>query len=274
MTELDEQVIAMFVEKELARRKWTLAAQPDLIPPGDSFAARVSRRVDEWQSTKRRARDEALVRDALVHEYCYLFHRAMGWNGSRAQAIALQETIDYAWPVALRRCADREVAESVILRAVNQAWARIGQCRQPGGYLAWFGRILQNEINQAFRTGERLDREISEAELPPAPEAEDAESGALDSFEAQGVQGHAAYSWIDLEASRPSLFAKIRRCLQNAHKEFVIQALFWGELQLREIAHVLRLTVVQVTQKKFYALRRMREGCPEVVQELILLMTP
>lgn len=273
MNELDDAAIAKFVEQELTRRRWILAAQPDLIPPGESFTARVIRRVNEWQVERRRSRDEGLAHDAFIHEYCHLLHQAVSRNGNRVQQMALQETINFAWPAALKRCANREMAESAILRAVNKIWMHIDRC-QPGSYLAFFGRILQNEINQELRNQRRAGREVMATDLPAEDDADELGPDALESLAAGRSQGNDAYAVIDLEESRPSLFTKLRGCLKHAHKEFVIRAVYWGELQVREIAQLLCVTATQVTQWKSRSLAIMRERCPDVVQELLLLLSP
>lgn len=271
--QLDEKTVVRMIERELARRHWKLAAEPSLFAPGDTFTMRVTQRVHFWIEERGFAKNEKCVVDAIVHEYCRLLHHAVSWNGSHAQTAALQETIDCAWPVALKRCADRDVAESAILRAVNQLWQNIDKC-DPGAYLAFFCKILLREIGQELRRRKRQNIETSEADLPRPGDQDDADADPLELFKASGWQGHAAFSLIDLEASRPSLFMKIRRCLQNAHREFIIQAHYWGELRLPQIALLLNQKVEQVTQKKFRALEHMRDHCPDVAQELILLLTP
>lgn len=271
--EIDEQGIIKIVEQELTRRGWKLAAEPSLFAPTESFIGRVLRRVPLWCAEKGRPLDEEIVRQATVHEYCHLLHRAVSWNGSRVQTIALQETIDYGWPVALKHCTQREMAESAILRAANKTWQNIDRCN-PGSYLAFFCTTLRREIGQELRGQMRRDREISEVDLSPPDQEDDRDAGALDYFEAVGWQGSTAFSQIDLKLSRRSFFHKLRRCLQNARREFVIQAQFWGEMSISKIAQTLQLTAQQVTQAKFHALRRIRNDCPEVKQELILLLTP
>ncbi len=102
--EIDEQGIIKIIEQELTRRDWKLAAEPGLFAPTESFVSRVLRRVPLWCAEKGRPLDEEIVRQAIIHEYCHLLHRAVSQSGSRVQTIALQETIDFGWPVAFKRC--------------------------------------------------------------------------------------------------------------------------------------------------------------------------
>jgi RNA polymerase sigma factor (sigma-70 family) len=277
MQELDDAAIAKFVEQELTRRKWTLATQPELIGPGESFAERVIRRVNGWQVERRRSRDETLVHDTFIHEYCHLLHQAMSRNGSRVQSIALEEMIAYAWPVALKRCADKEMTERAILRAINSAWVHIADCHEPGGFLAWFVRILQREISQEFRQRDRLAAEISEIDLSVPQQEDDIEISPLEFhalFNRTRSTDETVFAKIERQLSRDSLLDGLRRCLQHAQREFIVRARFFGELNPSEIAAHLSMTAKRVYEETHRALGHMKGNCPDVVKELLLMLAP
>jgi RNA polymerase sigma factor (sigma-70 family) len=253
--------IAEICAQELARHQWSLAAEPSLLPAGGTFAQVVAAHVADQCNREQRPLDEALVRRAVVHIYCHLLHRALSTNGTRVQGMALQETINYGWPVALQRCRDRAFAESAILHAVNKLWLNVEKC-EPGSYLAYFTTILLREIGQQWRTAGRIgNAETTEADLQRAEsalnESDDIDGAALEQFS----DAANPYHEVELAASRTKLFELLRDCLNNARRVHIIIGRYYAELNPLEIAQNLAIKVEQVYVEHHRAIERIKKCC-------------
>ena len=157
------------IGRELSRRGWTLADDPSLFGPGQSFTANVLARITEWVTQETRPLDDKLISDAVKNEYSRLLETAIGLDGSRVQNTALSEAMRYAWPHALQRCSGHEQAETAVLRAATQAWLHIDRC-YPGCFLAWFTSIIIHETANLDKQERRLaGRETSETDLSADP---------------------------------------------------------------------------------------------------------
>jgi len=266
--------IAEICAQELARRDWHLAAEPTLLPADGTFVEAVATHVADQCSREQRPLDEALVRRMIVHVYCHLLHRALSTNGSRLQSVAIQETINYGWPLALQRCRDRAFAETAILHAVNKLWLNVEKC-EPGSYLAYFTTILLREIGQQWRSTGRIDNvETTEADLLATgnepTEIDDGASAALDQF----PDSVNPYHEVELVASRITLFELLRDCLKNARRIHIIIGRFFAELNPLEIAQNLAIKVEQVHMEQHRAIKRIRKCCREsLLAELQLLLS-
>jgi RNA polymerase sigma factor (sigma-70 family) len=266
--------IAEICAQELARRDWHLAAEPTLLPAGGTFVEAVAAHVADQCSREQRQLDEALVRRAIVHIYCHLLHRALSTNGSRLQSVAIQETINYGWPLALQRCRDNALAESAILHAVNKLWLNVDKC-QPGAYLAFFTKILLREIGQEWRNSERVDRrETSESNLQRSEDAsnelDDWDSSIFDKF----TNAADAFRSIDIVESRTTLFDLLRDCLKNPKWVHILLGRFYAELNPTEIAQQLAMRVQQVYVEQHRAIDRIKRCCKEtLLVELQLLLS-
>lgn len=252
---------------ELARRGWLLAEEPALFVPGDTFVRRVAARLLLWCNEQQRLLDDALILRAIAHEYCHLLHAAVSTDGSRQQNIALQETMNYGWPIARKHRWDVTMAESAILRAVNQTWLTIHRC-EPGLYLAYFVRILLNEINQA----RRKDKSRS-SHFPPAPEpieGDDDEDATLASTW-RDLAAEADFEQLLRREAMPSLQQVLRKCLRNARQEHIILLHFFAELNPSEVAQHLQIKVQQFSVEKSRALTKIRARCLEELQRELSL---
>jgi len=266
---LDDVALEQKIQAELARRGWSLAAEPSLFAAGETFLLRVRQRTELWCVEKERPLDDALIHIAITHEYCRLLHAAVSQNSSRVQGVALQETINYAWPAALKRCSDQRTAESAILRAVTNAWLHIAKCK-PGSYLAWFTRILQREIQQEYRTQGRIQGgETTEADLPIEQDNDEIDDDRWESVREQMTTEADSAHTVEQILSRERLVTLLKKCLSNAKREFIILAEFFAELNPVEIARMLGVKVSQVHLNKFRALKRIKH-CPDVLEELRL----
>lgn len=267
----DDEELCHQILRELARRGWKLAFEPALFGPSETSCARVKRRLLEWCNRQRRLPDDALVRQATVHEYCHLLHAAVSRDDGRLQSIALNETIAYGWPLALKHYHERDLAESAILRAVHKTWLTIERC-QPGSYLAYFTSILLREIGQERRKQKPFgEHEATETDLANVQD-DDAESPLL-SFTDSAAQ--AAFDQVLNRESMPSFLQVLRDCLKNARQEHIILLHFFAELNPIEIAGQLRMKVNQYYVEKSRALNRIRECCQDdVVRELQLRLAP
>lgn len=260
------------IEQELARRAWTLADEPALLAEGETFVDRVQARLQAWHVGEQRRLTEELIRAATVHEYCHLLHAAIGRDGSRVQSIALEEAMAYAWPLALRRSRDREQAEAAILRALTQAWLHIDRC-EPGSFLAWFASIVINETRQLGNQRDRLATyEIAEADLPSESDLQGRDLSPPLNMLCQATEGEEV-SRVERILSRPALIEKLKRCLNNPRREFIIIAQFFLELNASEVARYLAVKVSTVYVEKARALQRIRERCNEFIAELRLILS-
>lgn len=260
--------------QELARRDWHLAAEPSLLPSDATFAQVVATHVADQCSAEQRLPSEELVRTAVVHVYCHFLHRALSTNGTRVQSVAIQETINYGWPLALQRCRDNTLAESAILHAVNKLWLNVDKC-QPGAYLAFFTRILLREIGQEWRKSGRIDKhETSESDLQrpeDAPnELEDWDSSGFDQF----TNATDAFRAIDIAESRTNLLDMLSDCLKNPRWVHILLGRFYAELSSTEIAQQLAMRVQQVYVEQHRAIDRIKRCCKEtLLAELQLLLS-
>jgi len=261
----DDVELRRRIEAELARHGWQLASEPVLVGPDDTFGSRVKRRLFDWCNGQRRLPDEVLVRQATVHEYCYLLHAAVGGNDGRLQSRALDETIAYGWPLALKHFQDREMAESTILRAVHKTWLTIERCL-PGSYLAYFAKILLNEINQERRRRKPIgDHETTEAELLDC-QADESDSPLLSVADPSAQM---AYDQVLKRESLDGLLKVLSDCLKNVRQEHIILLHFFAEFNPSEIAGQLRIKVNQYHVEKSRALSKIRKCCLEdVAREL------
>lgn len=261
----DDAELRRRIETELARHGWQLAAEPVLVGTNDTFNERVKRRLFEWCNGQRRLPDDALVRRAIVHEYCYLLHAAVGGDDGRLQSRAVDETIAYGWPLALKHCQDREVAESAILGAVHKTWLTIERCL-PGSYLAYYAKILLNEINQERRGQKPVgDHETTEAELLD-PQSDESDSPLLSVAD---PSAQLAYDLMLKWESLDALLKVLSDCLKNVRQEHIILLHFFAGFNPSEIAGQLRIKVNQYYVEKSRALSKIRKCCLEdVAREL------
>lgn len=255
------------VAAELARRGWLLAEEPVLFARDDTFVKRVAARLLLWCNEQQRLPDDALLMRAIVHEYCRLLHAAVSTDGSRQQNIALQETMNYGWPIARKHCTDVTMAESAILRAVNQTWLTIHRC-EPGLYLAYFARILLNEIHQA----RRKDKSLS-SHFPPAPEPieGDDEEGAAWASAWRDLAVEADFEQLLRREAMPSLQQLLSNCLKNARQEHIILLHFFAALNPSEVAQHLQIKVQQFSVEKNRALTKIRARCLDELQRELSL---
>ncbi len=264
------------IGRELSRRGWTLADDPAMFGPGQSFTANVLARITEWVTQETRPFDDKLISDAVKNEYSRLLEIAIGRDGSRVQNTALSEAMRYAWPHALQRCSSLEQAETAILRAATQAWLHIDRC-YPGCFLAWFTSIVIHETANLDKQERRLaGRETSAIDLPADPShGPDSDSSPLDA--AVRLSGYSVPS-ADIAAvqrvlARTALIDMLSACLENARREFILIAEFFLELNASEIAHHLAVKVGVIYTEKNRALERIRERCREFITELQLMLS-
>lgn len=257
---LDDEELWRRIARELARRKWRLAPEPAFFAPGDSFFARVKRRLEAWQQAQRRDADDKLVEQAVVHEYCHLLHAALCQGNGRLQNIAVDETIAYGWPLAYTHCADHQAAEAAILRAVHKVWLKIHKV-QPGSYLAYFTITLINEFKQDHR---KQKREDAHSQFDPLPDDVDYD----DETTTQPVEWSDPAAQEDFNQmlnrlSAPSLQQLLRDCLKNPRREHIILLHFFFGLNASEIAQQLQVAVARIHTEKFRALEKIKQCCAE-----------
>lgn len=267
----------VLISKTLGSRGWALADDPALFGPDDTFRNRVLARIAEWAGQEGRPLDDKLVVDALKHEYSRLLVDAIRRDGSRIQSTALTEAMRYAWPIALQRCADRDQAEAAILRAATQAWLHIDRC-YAGTFLAWFGQIVINETKALGKKERRVaEHETPETDLinPRMAEGQD-ELSPLDT--ALHLAQRAGLPEDDIReverlATRSWLIDKLRACLENARREFILIADFFLDLNASEIARHLAVKVQVVYTEKNRAIAHIRKCCADLRAELELILT-
>ena len=268
---LDDEALGRRIAGELARRKWRLASEPAFFAPGDSFHARVRRRWETWRVEQRRGPDDKLLEQAIAHEYCHLLHAALSQGNGRLQTIAVDETIAYGWPLALRHYPDRQLAEGAILRAVHKLWLNLHKA-QPGAYLAYFTQILLNEIKQDHRKQKRID-EHEQFDAEPGEPGDD--DGAACAVELDDPAAKADFERMIHRLSAPSLHQLLRDCLKNPRREHIILLHFFLGLNASEVARHLQMAVAQFYVEKSRALATLRECCPEKIRrELHSQMIP
>lgn len=268
---------ALLIDKTLSSRGWALTDDPALFSPGDTFRSRVLARVAEWAGQEKRPLDDKLVVHAVKHEYCRLLEAAIRLDGSRVQSVALTEAMRYAWPIALQRCASHDQAEAAILRAATQAWLHIDRC-YPGSFLAWFSQIVINETKDLGRKERRVaEHESVESDLTdPKSSHEQDDRSPLDV--ALFVAQQAGLPEDDIRtverlATRSWLIDKLRACLENARREFILIGHFFLDLNASEIAHHLAVTVQVVYTEKNRAIAHIRKCCAELRAELQLMLS-
>jgi len=259
-TLLDDEALWQRIARELARRKWHLASEPAFFAPGDSFHARVKQRLAGWQQAQCRGPDDKLVEQATVHEYCHLLHTALNQGDGRLQAIAVDETIVYGWPLALKHYVDRQLAEAAILRAVHKVWLNIHKV-QPGSYLAYFTKTLINECKQDHR---KQKQEDTHSQFEPLPDTVDDDNEATaHAIEWSDPSAERDFAQMLNRLSAPSLQQLLRDCLRNPRREHIILLHFFFGLNAGEIAQQLQMAVQQIYMEKFHALHRIRQCCAE-----------
>lgn len=263
------------IDKTLSSRGWVLADDPALFGPGDTFRNRVLARIAEWAGQEKRPLDDKLIVDAVKHEYSHLLEAAIHRDGSRVQSIALTEAMGYAWPIALQRCTGHDQAEAAILRAATQAWLHIDRC-YAGSFLAWFGQIVLNETKALGKK----ERRVTEHESPESdlinPLAGEGELSPLDT--ALYVAQQAGLPEDDIReverlATRSWLIDKLRACLENARREFILIGQFFLDLNASEIARHLAVKVQVVYTEKNRAIAHIRKCCADLRAELELILT-
>lgn len=276
---IDSQWLAnceRLVVQVLDNRGWVLADEPALFATGDTFHKRVLARVAEWSEQKQRPLDDALIVDAVKHEYCRLLEAAIRLDGSRVQSIALTEAMRYAWPQALKRCSSHDQAEAAILRAATQAWLHIDRC-YPGSFLAWFSQILLNETRALGRKDRRVTgHETVESDLPSPHVGEP--QGDINPIDVAmlGAQQEGSPAddirWAERLATRSWLIDKLRACLENARREFILIGQFFLDLNASEIARQLAVSVQVVYTEKNRAIAHIRKCCADLRAELLLII--
>lgn len=265
---LDDEELWRRIARELARRGWRLAAEPALFAAGDSFHARVQQRLTEWRQAQRRGPDDKLVEQAIVHEYCRLLHAALSDGSGRLQNIAVDETLAYGWPLALKHCTDRQLAEAAILRAVHKVWLNIHNV-QPGSYLAYFAITLLNEFRQNHRKQNREDAHTQVESLPDDVDYDD--EGAMQAVEWRDPAAEEDFAQLLNRLAAPSLQQLLRDCLKNPRREHIILLHFFVGLNASEIAQHLRIAVARIHTEKFRALDRIKKCCAEEVRRELTL---
>lgn len=255
--------IGHICERECARHGWKLANEPALLADGRRFEQRVRSRLNALCAELGRDADESLVCRVIQVEYGCLLHQAMSLSGHRLQNIALEETMAYGWPVALRFAPDRQAAEDALTWALNLLWQNIHRCKLDK-YFPYFIQILRNEIRQGRRKQQRIDKhEVVESDILVGEDAAD-EAGILDraAGKSDGQQND-PFAAADLDLTRDPLIDLLRNCLSNERKLHIILNKFFLQLNVSEIAAQLRMTAAQVSVETHRALQRIRRNCLE-----------
>ncbi len=155
--------------------------------------------------------------------------------------------------------------------------AFIDRC-YPGSFLAWFSQIVINETRELGRKDRQVTKhETVESALPgPATDEARGERSPLDAALYAAQQAGLPENDIrEVErlATRSWLIDKLRACLENARREFILIGHFFLDLNASEIARHLAVSVQVVYTEKNRAIARIRKCCADLRAELELILT-
>lgn len=266
------------IRSELARRRWQLADEPTL-QQGGSFENRVRQRLQEGHPGGAESLGTREIHRVITSEYCLLLHRALQSNG-RIVTRAMSELFEYGRPVAQNRCGHLDLAEEALNQAVHNLWRKVDSIKEPVTLLAYFARILENEINRGLKKIGRTQKiEISDADLASSNTDDSYDTDFLSFIRSVGILPDRELDALERFQARTSLIAKLHTCLKDWKKTFTIIADFYLELSPQVIAWMLEMAAPNrsvlaenVHTYKFRALKLLRTAaCQDTIAELTLL---
>lgn len=177
---------------------------------------------------------------------------------------------------------DRQQAQESTQATLAKIWQHLEQVEDPGSFLWWALRILNNEINKRLTLGKRRtidpltgeivwqDVEVSLSDFQPL---EHFVEGSVEYPEIPaGLDGMPMEQAPSLTKDmRLRLEAAIRACLDNERHQTVIIRIFLDDRSRQEVAEELGTTPQVVTVFKQRALKHL-QGCEDflaVLEELL-----
>ncbi|HEY4690881.1 MAG TPA: sigma-70 family RNA polymerase sigma factor [Anaerolineae bacterium] len=226
---------------------------------------------------------EALVEHATIVRYGHVWHTACRAEGTIHQERAIEELHTLLFRVAFHRLdRDQQLAQDCAQAALVKTWHNLDRIEDPGSFLWWALRILNNEINKRLTAGKRRvtdrrtgqtawqDVEVSASDLQPEGHPEE-ESVEYPTTFARLNGAPVDQAPAMTEDMRASLEAAIRACLDNERQQAVIVRIFFDAKSRREVAEELGTTPQIVSVFKQRALKRLQacEGFLTVLEELL-----
>lgn len=225
----------------------------------EAFASRVAQQTQAHLAEGVTKPLREVARDAAFYVYCRVWQMACVSPDQRIQSYAYEQLHGYMWVLIgrillIRNRLDlvedhafREDARQEIMMRVVQGVAAIVE---PGYFLAWIKRISWRTLTELLRRIPPEDTDIS----TPLHEAGEEEHDVFESV-AEPIQPDP----LETQEFVQGLDTRLNQCLKPGERREVIKSLLLGDLRISEIAKVLGLSPVQVTQRKSYAIKVLRD---------------
>ncbi|HLF26283.1 MAG TPA: sigma-70 family RNA polymerase sigma factor [Anaerolineae bacterium] len=273
------------LETELRERchRYTLQTLADrgwqLVQDETGFVAEVWAEVGPRLVDAPQPALKAIVEHATIKCYGRLWHAACRATGTARQRRAFEELFTFLYRVAYNRANyDQYLAEECAQQALLKIWQNCDRIEDPGSFMWWALRIVNNEVNRAFARGSRRvhapstgqntwqDVEISWSDLQV--EGDDSDAGGHYLTGSAHLNGTAMNREPVMTADiRARLETAIRDCLDNERHRAVIIKTFLEAKSREEVARELDTTPQIVSVFKQRGLKHL-EACEDFVAVL------
>ncbi len=255
------------VQQALASRGWGLVqdeenfVQQVLIEVGTRFAAAQPRPL------------EVILEQATVKCYGHIWYAACQATGTTRQQRAFEELHRFLYRIAFNRVDGNEyLAQECAQLALVRTWQNLEQVEDPGSFMWWTLRVVNNVVNRQFTTGKRkaIDPETGKVtwiqievtvsdshETEETVDAKDILENATTLARPDGLSFEREPTMTD--EIRLELEAAIRTCLENERHQAVIIKTFLDEKGRQEVAAELNTTPEIVSVFKQRGLKYLKE---------------
>lgn len=242
------------VSDVLCQRDWQLVAQEEL----PAFVQRVQATIaDGTVKPRPSALPEDTVRRAAIHVYCHELYRATGADGTLRQHRAFAELARHAQGVACRYEDNPDVVQACVQSALQIAWEKRDQVRDPGSFLRWLEQVVYYEIKGYWKPQHR-QHEVPMSRVVPAGEHEENDE-LVQRFWETLAYVPPPDDQVATRQVREQLWTEVRRVLaDNQRYQAVIVGYYLYELSLPALAEMLQRPVRNIYVLKSRALDRLR----------------
>ncbi len=255
------------VRKTLASRGW------GLVQDEVGFVAEVLVEIEARSSTAQSRPMETIIEQASIKRYGHVWYMACRTDGTSRQRQAFEELNRLLYRVAFNRIDhDEYLAQECAQIALVRIWQNLGQVVDPGSFMWWALRVVNNVVNRQFTAGKRkvrdpktgtatwLQIEITASDAQVADQTPEAETILENTTTLARLNGLP----IDQEPAmtdetRLKLEAAIQVCLDNERHRAVIIKTFLDAKSRQEVATELGTTPEIVSVFKQRALRYLKE---------------
>ncbi len=255
------------VWKTLASRGW------GLVHGEAGFAEKVLTEVEARPTVAWPRPLAAIVEQATIKCYGRVWYAACRAIGTSRQQRALEELHSFLYRIAFNRVdRDEYLAQECAQIALVRAWKNLDQVEDPGSFMWWALRVVNNVVNRQLTSGKRKVTDTTTGEVAWA-EVEITASDVQFANRSVSTEGDLEDLTTMVQLNGPSddqeptmtdeirakLEAAIRACLENERHQAVIIKTFLDSKGRQEVAAELGTTPEIISVFKQRALKYLKE---------------